>query len=717
MNMSDICLNCGRGLIKKDTLGYWMICPKCDKELVGKSTPSPRRLYSQTAAPPTVSIKPTPPTTVKISVTKPAPPVKKIIPYLEEIGEYRKASPTKSQREIITKIEDCIKNNKTRIIICAPTGCGKSWIATTLLSAYGGVVLTSTNDLQDQYCGTEQGLDDEKKPGDFDFMNAVRGKSRYPCELSQNTITCDEAYCPGCEFKPKSGQILVQRIKQSDGSVSKLKEKIDVHEGLCEYYKADEIGKKSDFSVYNYAAYIARMKAEQFKTGESESEDDFLDNSKLLPDKAVLICDEAHDYDNVVTKLLTVEIDGDLNKRITGKSLPIFSDKDTDEEKIEKTREFIEEIVTKFEQTIDERKACAEHARTLKSKKHIEMHEDLKCKIHSFEYDKKCDSCKPMKEFMDGKCLQCKEHEKIIDGCTRNHSTVLKDVSRYTIYIQNLKFILPGLERFPHNYLITDEEPNKFSVTPWKTTWFTEKILEKFQLCIFMSATINRTILSKETGISEDTFEFIDQPSEIPEKNREIKFLNSYSYNKNPDWNVRIDKIKEIFDKHSGQRGLILCTQYEQMEKIKEIMKERYFDDFIRLTFDEEGRKLKDTISENNGKPNGVIISAKAGTGIDLKGDLSRFQIIIKAPYLRELVNENDKRAVKIKKFDNERFFMKSLFRLVQFAGRSVRGVTDYAETYVLDSRTKYMVQTYGKKRSYVPDWFYNACRFNARLD
>jgi Rad3-related DNA helicase len=60
---------------------------------------------------------------------------------------------------------------------------------------------------------------------------------------------------------------------------------------------------------------------------------------------------------------------------------------------------------------------------------------------------------------------------------------------------------------------------------------------------------------------------------------------------------------------------------------------------------------------------------------------------------------------------------MKSLFRLVQFAGRSVRGVTDYAETYVLDSRTKYMVQTYGKKRSYVPDWFYNACRFNARLD
>ena len=701
MTTSDTCLKCGTELIQKDTMGYWKICPKCDEVLSRKPTPSPRRLSLQPATPPTVSTKPTPPTTVKVSVTKPAPPDKKIIPYLEQIGEYRNASPTKSQREIITKIEDCIKNNKTRIIISAPTGCGKSWIATTLVSAYGGVVLTSTNDLQDQYCGTEQGLDDGKQPGDFDFMNAVRGKKRYPCELSENTITCDEAYCPGCEFKPKRDDIQVARI-------SELKESIRKPEGpLCEYYKSDEIGKKSNFSVYSYASYITRMKADQLKKEKQDK----------LPDKAVLICDEAHDYDRVVSDLLTVELDGDLNKRITGKSLPNFDDLVTEVEKIEKTREFIEEIVAKFDQEVEERKACAEHARILKSKKHIEMHQDLKCKIHNFKYDKKCDSCKPMKEFTDEKCFQCKEHQEIIDGCTLDHSTVLKDVSSYTTYIQNLKFILPGLDRFPHNYLITNEKSNKFSVTPWKTTWFTEKILKKFNLCIFMSATINRTILSKETGISEDTFEFIDQPSEIPEKNREIKFLNSYSY-KDEDWNVMVDKIKEIFYKHSGQRGLILCTQYRQIKEIRRVMEERYPNDFMRLTFDEKGRKFKDTISENNGKPNGgVIISAKAGTGIDLKGDLSRFQIIIKAPYLSELQAENDKRAIKIKEFDLERFFMKSLFRLIQFAGRSVRGITDYAETYVLDSGTKYMIQYGGMRRKYVPIWFYNACRFNAILN
>jgi len=345
------------------------------------------------------------------------------------------------------------------------------------------------------------------------------------------------------------------------------------------------------------------------------------------------------------------------------------------------------------------------------------MHEDLKCKKHNFKYDVKCELCQPIKKFLDKKCLECKEHQKIIDDCSLDHSTILKDITRYTLYIQDLKFILPGLTLFPDNYLITKQEPNKFSITPWKTTWFTKKILEKFNLCIFMSATINRTILSKETGIAENEFEFIDQPSEIPEKNREIKFLNSYSYKNEYDWNVVIDKIKEIFDKHSEQRGLILCTSYKQMNEIKTGMKERLPDDFMRLTFDEKGRKFKDTISENNEKSNGVIISAKAGTGIDLKNDLSRFQIIIKAPYMSELQDENDKRAAKIKEFDLERFFMKSLFRLVQFAGRSVRGITDYAETYVLDTAGPSMVKSGYSKREYVPSWFFKACRFDAKLN
>ncbi len=111
-------------------------------------------------------------------------------------------------------------------------------------------------------------------------------------------------------------------------------------------------------------------------------------------------------------------------------------------------------------------------------------------------------------------------------------------------------------------------------------------------------------------------------------------------------------------------------------------------------------------------KSNGVIISARAGTGIDLKYDASRFQIIIKGPYMSELTDKNNERAKRIKREYPDRYFIKSMFRLVQFAGRSVRGNKDHAVTYVLDEPAQYMVKWSGKKKPDVPKWFYDACQF-----
>jgi Rad3-related DNA helicase len=297
------------------------------------------------------------------------------------------------------------------------------------------------------------------------------------------------------------------------------------------------------------------------------------------------------------------------------------------------------------------------------------------------------------------------------------------------------------LIKYPENYVITKKKLNEFSVVPHKTKWFTERIFDKFNVCVFMSATINDTILAKETGFSKDTFKFINQPSDIPKENRQIKFLNSYSYKNEDDRNdVMIDKIKEIFDKHSEQRGLILCTSYYQIKNILDGFEEKFPNDYKRLTGDyksydknaplktafKKEKKFKDTIKENIQKEYGVIISAKAGTGLDLKDDWSRFQIIIKAPYLKELQDEDDIRAQKIMDEDPDRYFIKSMFRLVQFAGRSVRGIHDKAETYVLDDAAGKMVAKnwwdigepgyLPKQRENVPDWFFNACNFDAKL-
>ena len=476
------------------------------------------------------------------------------------------------------------------------------------------------------------------------------------------------------------------------------------------------------------------MKAGKFKMSPEDK----------LPDKTVLVCDEAHDYDKVVSDQLLVKIDGKSNQEIIGESLPSFSDQDNDIQRIEKTRDFIVKILDGIKDLLENEKECAKHSNILSSMKHLEKHEELNCDIHNFAYDKTCESCRPTKNFLDGECFECKDHDhlELVDNCTRTHGKkILKDVNRYTLYGQELEFLLPGLTKYPDNYVITKENlPKEFSVVPYKTKWFTEQILEKFNLCIFMSATINDTIISAETGFPENTFKFVNQPSDIPEENRQIKFLNSYSYKNEDDWDVMINKIKEIFDKHSEQRGLILCTSYYQIKNILDVFEEKFPNDYKRLTGDyksydknaplntafKKEKKFKDTVKENMQKTNGVIISAKAGTGLDLDQDKSRFQIIIKAPYLKELQDEDDIRAQKIMREDKERYFIKSMFRLVQFAGRSVRGIHDRAETYVLDDAAGKMVAKnwydirkpgyHKEKRENVPDWFFNACDLDANL-
>jgi Rad3-related DNA helicase len=113
--------------------------------------------------------------------------------------------------------------------------------------------------------------------------------------------------------------------------------------------------------------------------------------------------------------------------------------------------------------------------------------------------------------------------------------------------------------------------------------------------------------------------------------------------------------------------------------------------------------KYKNTVLEEHKRDesyNSVLISPALGTGVDLPDELSRFQIIVKTPYLD---SENDKRIKKIFEIQPDRYFLKSVFTFVQNAGRSIRSKTDYAETFVLDTRIH---QLLNYQRNQLPKWF-----------
>ena len=89
-----------------------------------------------------------------------------------------------------------------------------------------------------------------------------------------------------------------------------------------------------------------------------------------------------------------------------------------------------------------------------------------------------------------------------------------------------------------------------------------------------------------------------------------------------------------------------------------------------------------EVIQEHAMDENGVLLSSSLWEGVDLKDDLSRFQIIAKVPY----PNLSEKRTKnKMQKFPLW-YKSQTLVKLLQGFGRSIRSEQDWAVTYVLDT-------------------------------
>ena len=99
-----------------------------------------------------------------------------------------------------------------------------------------------------------------------------------------------------------------------------------------------------------------------------------------------------------------------------------------------------------------------------------------------------------------------------------------------------------------------------------------------------------------------------------------------------------------------------------------------------------------------------VLISPSLHTGLDLKEDLSRFQIITKVPY----PNKSDRWINAKRNKVPDWYYWQTGLKLIQAYGRSVRSKDDWARTYILDSAFEYFLR---KNREILPGWFLNAIK------
>ena len=156
---------------------------------------------------------------------------------------------------------------------------------------------------------------------------------------------------------------------------------------------------------------------------------------------------------------------------------------------------------------------------------------------------------------------------------------------------------------------------------------------------------------------------------------------------------------------HKNDKGIIHTTSYEQLNFIKENISET---NARRLLVTDPEIQRDEVISEhtkNAAKPT-VLISPSLHTGLDLKDELSRFQIITKVPY----PNKSDRWTNAKRDVDAEWYYWQTALKLVQAYGRSVRSKDDWAKTYILDSAFGYFIK---KNKHLLPSWFIQAIRGN----
>ena len=237
-------------------------------------------------------------------------------------------------------------------------------------------------------------------------------------------------------------------------------------------------------------------------------------------------------------------------------------------------------------------------------------------------------------------------------------------------------------ENYRSNWIFEKEDglESKILVEPvWANVYMKEMFWDKYDHVIFMSGTIiDPDIFNFLMGIDQSENAYLSLPCPFKKENRKIVYVKfgKMSYReKEKTFKRAVPIIKRILEKNSEHKGIIHSGNYQFNEWIRREIKDR------RLIVHDSSTREESLKLHIESEYNTVIVSPSMMNGIDLKDDLSRFQIILKVPF-PNLKSSKIKKRLEMKP---DWYNWRALIDIMQSYGRSIRNEEDWAETYVLD--------------------------------
>tara|TARA_B100001121_G_scaffold277608_1_gene267664 strand:- start:8199 stop:9815 length:1617 start_codon:yes stop_codon:yes gene_type:complete len=500
------------------------------------------------------------------------------------------------QKLVIDNVVESFKlGNKYAIIECG-TGVGKSAIGLTIArtinnsSEYPGIYSDGSYFLTTQKVLQKQYEDDFSKFG----LVSLYSSSNYTCSIDK------KASCKDIQTALRSR------------SIAKKYDKCNYD---CLYKKKKQLFMDKDLGITNFSYFLTEK-----------------NYSKKIPNKKVLVIDEAHNLENELSRFIEISISSYFSSKILKLKLP-------------------KEINTQF-------------------------------KAYNWIKNIYLDSVSKKVAFMRSQL------EKF--GIT---STKLEEFKKITNNFEMLSSHLKKIEQFiklydKDNWIFdiesSDNNYKKLVFKPIDVSAYSKQyLLDHADYIIFMSATIISHEGFMETiGLPKDKTISIKEGSPFDTKNRPIIFSPAGSMSaKNIDKTLPVMKemVKSILENHKNEKGII----HTHNTRIAKYLFDNLKDKRLILAY---GKNRDSSLEKHiKSKNNTVLISPSMAEGVDLKGNLSGFQVICKVPfpYLGDKVTR--------KKMNKWKWWYdtQTVRTIVQSLGRSIRSENDKAVTYILDGDWK----------------------------
>ena len=269
-----------------------------------------------------------------------------------------------------------------------------------------------------------------------------------------------------------------------------------------------------------------------------------------------------------------------------------------------------------------------------------------------------------------------------------------KDILATFINLQHK--ITAVIDTWSDSEYLFERTKDSVDFVPLKVDKLAQNLFQYADKIILMSATIIDPVsYCKSLGITD--YKYVEAKSVFDPKKAPIYTSTKVklNYNNLQDHLPKIaQQIREICNIHKGDKGIIHSQTNSITKYLQKVNKSS------RFLYREAGVRNEELLDThyNTSDPT-VLVSPSMSHGIDLKDDLARFQIIIKAPYLPTL----DKRVARMMKLDFNWYVNKMISAVIQACGRGIRTKDDHCVTYILDSAISEQIV---KNKHKIPKYF-----------